>query len=279
MRQLLEEWKTAPHAERAVEAALSERLSAARNVFTKRRKAYLAGLEEQRESIRIRKEKLVADAESLATSTAWGPTAGTFRDLMREWKAAGRAGREAEEDLWARFKAAQDQFFAARAEALSEKETGLREHAAAKQELLEQAASRIAAPPARLVPSEGIETLARLAGRLEGSDTALVVDAETGQAARRHVADRAAAAPRPRRRRIRLAVAAQPGGAAGPTPPVLPPDHREARRNEAIPHALTCPAGRGRTTSPESSGCPLQWPPLHRPLAGRAPGYGPEKNA
>ena len=181
MRQLLEEWKTAPHAERAVEAALWERLSAARNVFTKRRKAYLAGLEEQRESIRIRKEKLVADAESLATSTAWGPTAGTFRDLMREWKAAGRAGREAEEDLWARFKAAQDQFFAARAEALSEKETGLREHAAAKQELLEQAASRIAAPPARLVPSEGIETLARLAGRLEGSDTALVVDAETAR--------------------------------------------------------------------------------------------------
>jgi Domain of Unknown Function (DUF349) len=139
MRQLLEEWKAAPHAERAVEAALWKRLSAARNAFTKRRKAYFAGLEEERESIRIRKEKLVADAESLATSTAWGPTASTFRDLMRAWKAAGRAGREAEEELWNRFKAAQDTFFAARAEALSEKETELREHAAAKQELLEQA--------------------------------------------------------------------------------------------------------------------------------------------
>lgn len=139
MRELLEEWKAAPHAERAVEAALWKRLSSARNAFTKRRKAYFAGLEEQRETVRIRKEKLVEEAESLATSTAWGPTASTFRDLMRAWKAAGRAGRDAEEELWARFKAAQDTFFAARAEALSEKEAELREHAVAKQELLTQA--------------------------------------------------------------------------------------------------------------------------------------------
>ena len=92
MRELLEEWKAAPHAERAVEAALWKRLSAARNSFTKRRKAYFASLEEQREDVRVRKERLVADAESLATSTAWGPTAGTFRDLMRAWKAAGPGG-------------------------------------------------------------------------------------------------------------------------------------------------------------------------------------------
>ena len=139
MRELLEEWKAAPHAERTAEAALWKRLSAARNAFTKRRKAYFAGLEEQREGVRARKEKLVDDAESLATSTAWGPTASTFRDLMRAWKAAGRAGRDAEEELWGRFKAAQDAFFAARAEALSEKESELREHATAKEVLLAEA--------------------------------------------------------------------------------------------------------------------------------------------
>jgi hypothetical protein len=38
---------------------------------------------------------------------------------------------------------------------------------------------RAAGPPARPAPSRGIETLTRLADRLEGSDTALVVDAET----------------------------------------------------------------------------------------------------
>jgi hypothetical protein len=139
MRELLEEWKAAPHAERAVEAVLWKRLSAARNAFTKRRRAYFAGLAEQRDDARARKEKLVADAEALSGSTDWGPTAAAFRELMRQWKAAGRADRESEAELWKRFRAAQDKFFTARAEVYSAKEATLREHAEAKQQLLEQA--------------------------------------------------------------------------------------------------------------------------------------------
>ncbi len=139
MRQLLDEWKAAPRADRAVETALWKRLSAARNAFAKRRKAYFAGLEEERETAKASKEKLVVEAESLATSTDWGQTAAAYRDLMRSWKAAGRAGRADEEELWSRFKAAQDQFFAARAEVYSAKENELREHAAVKAALLEEA--------------------------------------------------------------------------------------------------------------------------------------------
>ena len=139
MRQLLEEWKAAPRADRAVETALWKRLSAARNAFAKRRKAYFAGLEEEREEAKSRKEKLVVEAEALATSTDWGPTAAAYRDLMRSWKAAGRAGRTDEEELWGRFKAAQDQFFAERSNVFSAKENELREHAAVKSALLEEA--------------------------------------------------------------------------------------------------------------------------------------------
>jgi hypothetical protein len=139
MRELLEEWKTAPHAERAAEAALWKRLSAARNAFTKRRKAYFATLEAEREDVKARKEKLVADAEALSTSTEWGPTTSAYRELMRLWKAAGRADRDAEADLWKRFRAAQDKFFNARSEVLSAKDAELREHAEAKQQLLEAA--------------------------------------------------------------------------------------------------------------------------------------------
>jgi hypothetical protein len=139
MRELLDEWKAAPHAERAVEATLWKRLSAARNSFTKRRKAYFATLEAEREDVRIRKEKLVADAEAIAGSSDWGPTTSAFRELMRQWKAAGRADRDAEAELWKRFRAAQDKFFTARADVFSAKDAALREHATAKQELLEQA--------------------------------------------------------------------------------------------------------------------------------------------
>jgi Domain of Unknown Function (DUF349) len=139
MRQLLEEWKAAPRADRATETALWKRLSAARNAFTKRRKAYFAGLEDEREGAKARKEKLVTDAEALSGSTDWGPTATAYRELMRSWKEAGRADRGAEEELWGRFKTAQDAFFAARADIFSAKDAELRGHAEAKAELLAEA--------------------------------------------------------------------------------------------------------------------------------------------
>jgi hypothetical protein len=139
MRQLLDEWKAAPRGDRATETALWKRLSAARNAFTKRRKAYFAGLEEEREDARVRKEKLAGEAEALASSTDWGPTASAFRELMRSWKEAGRADRGAEDELWGRFKTAQDNFFQARSQALNAKESELREHANVKTQLLAEA--------------------------------------------------------------------------------------------------------------------------------------------
>jgi hypothetical protein len=153
MRQLLEEWKAAPRADRAVETALWKRLSAARNGFTKRRKAYFAGLEDEREGARARKEKLVADAEALATSTDWGPTATAYRELMRSWKDAGRADRAAEEELWNRFKAAQDGFFAERGKIYSAKDNELREHANAKTQLLAEAEKLLPVSNARTARS------------------------------------------------------------------------------------------------------------------------------
>ena len=153
MRQLLEEWKAAPHADRAVEAALWKRFSAARNAFTKKRKAYFAGLEGEREAARARKEKLCAQAEELASSTDWGPTASAFRDLMRSWKEAGRAGRADEEALWSRFKAAQDQFFQARAAVQQAKEAELREHAKVKEQLLAEAEALLPAADLRAARS------------------------------------------------------------------------------------------------------------------------------
>ncbi len=51
------------------------------------------------------------------SSTDWGATAAQYRDLMAQWKAAGRANRKDDDALWARFRAAQDTFFHARDEA------------------------------------------------------------------------------------------------------------------------------------------------------------------
>lgn len=137
--QLLDEWKAAPHADRSVEAALWKRLSAARNQFTKRRKAYFSNLETEREQVRLHKEKLVTEAEALSGSTDWGPTASAYRELMREWKEAGRASREAEADLWKRFREAQDKFFNARSEVFAARDAEFAENATVKDELLAEA--------------------------------------------------------------------------------------------------------------------------------------------
>ena len=139
LRQLVEEWKAAERIDRPTETALWKRLSSARNAFTKRRKAYFSHLEEEREHARLEKERLVAEAEALSGSTDWGPTAAAYRDLMRRWKAAGRAARDVEEDLWARFKGAQDTFFTARSAAFAERDAEFQENAAAKEKLLEEA--------------------------------------------------------------------------------------------------------------------------------------------
>jgi hypothetical protein len=139
LRQLVEEWKAAERVDRPTETALWKRLSTARNAFTKRRKAYFATLDEQREQARLEKERLVGEAEEMSGSTDWGPTAAAYRDLMRQWKSAGRAARDVEEELWTRFKAAQDTFFGARSAAFAERDAEFGQHAQAKEKLLADA--------------------------------------------------------------------------------------------------------------------------------------------
>jgi hypothetical protein len=149
MRQLLEEWKAAPRGDRTAETALWKRLSAARNAFTKRRKAYFASLEEEREGIRAHKEDLASQAEALASSTDWGPTAAAYRELMRAWKQAGRADRATEDELWTRFKTAQDAFFQARSGVLAAKDAALQQNAVVKEQLLTEAEKLLPVTDAR----------------------------------------------------------------------------------------------------------------------------------
>lgn len=114
LRDLLATWKELPRLDRATDDALWRRFSTARTTYTRHRKAHFAEEHERRDSARVVKERLVKEAEALATSTEWGPTAGRYRDLMREWKAAGPAPREVDDKLWQRFRGAQDTFFGAR---------------------------------------------------------------------------------------------------------------------------------------------------------------------
>ena len=139
LRTLLDEWKTLPRLDRATDDVLWRRFSSARTHYTRRRKAHFTEVAERREQARIVKEGIVTEAESLATSTDWGPTARRFRELMTRWKAAGPAPKPADDTLWRRFRAAQDTFFTARSTDLSKRDTEQQTNLQAKQALLAEA--------------------------------------------------------------------------------------------------------------------------------------------
>ncbi|QIX26908.1 DUF349 domain-containing protein [Nocardioides sp. JQ2195] len=139
LRDLLGEWKALPRLDRGSDDALWRRFSTARTGYTRRRKAHFAQQHEKRDGARVIKEKLAAEAEALAGSTEWGPTAGKYRDLMRDWKAAGPAPREVDEALWKRFRGAQDAFFGARDAANAELDKEFEANAVVKEQLLVEA--------------------------------------------------------------------------------------------------------------------------------------------
>ncbi|NIK58692.1 DUF349 domain-containing protein [Kribbella shirazensis] len=136
LRELLDEWKALPRLDKSSDDELWHRFSSARTTYTRHRKQHFAELSSKREEAAVVKERLAAEAETLASSTEWGPTSGRFRDLMRQWKAAGPAPREVDDKLWARFRAAQDQFFGARDAVQAEENAEQVENLKAKEALL-----------------------------------------------------------------------------------------------------------------------------------------------
>ena len=136
IREILEEWRGIRGIDRATDDELWKRYSRARDSFNRRRGSHFAELDRNRAQARKTKEELVERAEALKDSTDWGHTARAYRDLMTEWKAAGRAPREVDDKLWERFRAAQDHFFEARNAVNAERDREFEANAEAKDALI-----------------------------------------------------------------------------------------------------------------------------------------------
>lgn len=149
LRTILDEWKTIRGVDRKTDDALWKRFGKARDAFNRRRGSHFAELDRQRGAAKTRKEEIVAEAEQLADSDDWGPTASRFKQLMNDWKAAGRAPKDVDDVLWQRFRAAQDAFFAKRSAAFNERDSELVANARRKEELLAEAE--------RIDPAAGLE--------------------------------------------------------------------------------------------------------------------------
>jgi hypothetical protein len=138
LKALLEEWKAAPRLDKKSDAEFWKRFSASRNKFDKRRRTHFAQLEATAGKVSEAKNSIIAEAEKLATSTDWVSTARRFKVLMDQWKAAGRGKKGDDAKLWARFKAAQDQFFTAKNADLEKREASMAANLIKREELIIQ---------------------------------------------------------------------------------------------------------------------------------------------
>jgi len=136
LKVLLDEWKSAPRLEKKADADLWKRFSSSRNKFDKRRRTHFAALEAVQSVVSDAKKAIITEAETLATSTEWVPTAKRFKSLMDAWKASGRGKPSDDAKMWARFKAAQDQFFTAKNADLEKRDVTMAANLIKREELV-----------------------------------------------------------------------------------------------------------------------------------------------
>lgn len=138
-KELLDQWKSVPNADRGIEQELWKRFSSARSVFDKARRTHFAALDAARTEASDAKRMIITKAVELSESTEWAATTTAFKKLMDDWKGLARAGKADEEKLWKEFKAAQDKFFTTRNSVNDARDEELGKNLVAKQALAEQA--------------------------------------------------------------------------------------------------------------------------------------------
>lgn len=139
--QLFADWqasqRSGPQVPKSQADALWKRFRTARQSFDSARRAHFARMDANNKEVKQRKERIIAAAEALAPKGADGVPA--YRELLEEWKAAGRAGRKLDDQLWARFKAAGDVLYDARKAEVAQVNEEYAENLTAKQALLDEA--------------------------------------------------------------------------------------------------------------------------------------------
>ena len=108
------EWKTIGFASKKENQKIYDRFRAACNDFYERKREFY---NQYKDSINANLEKKIAlceEAEQLKLSTEWKKATDQFISLQKQWKEIGAVPRKKSEQLWKRFRAACDEFFAER---------------------------------------------------------------------------------------------------------------------------------------------------------------------
>ena len=102
-KSLLTEWKAVGRGEKSADAAQWERFKAAREKFNSARSAYFEKRQREWASNKAAKERIISQAESLASSSDLRSASEQMRRLGEEWKQVGPCEKGDNDRLWARF--------------------------------------------------------------------------------------------------------------------------------------------------------------------------------
>ncbi len=114
IEDIQKEWKTIGFASKKENQKIYDRFRAACDKFYGRKRDFYNEVKDGMNANLEKKISLCEAAEALKTSTEWKKTTDQFINLQKQWKEIGAVPRKKSEQLWKRFRAACDEFFAER---------------------------------------------------------------------------------------------------------------------------------------------------------------------
>ena len=120
IEEVQKEWKTVGFASKKENQKVYDRFRAACDKFFERKKVFYQSYKDGMTANLEKKIAICEEAEQLKSSTDWKTAAERFVALQKEWKEIGAVPRKKSEQLWKRFRAACDEFFAERDKHASE---------------------------------------------------------------------------------------------------------------------------------------------------------------
>ena len=114
IEDIQKEWKTIGFASKKENQKVYDRFRAACDKFFGRKREFYTEYKDNINSNLDKKVAICEQAEALKTSTDWKKTAEQLIELQKQWKEIGAVPRKKSEQLWKRFRAACDEFFAER---------------------------------------------------------------------------------------------------------------------------------------------------------------------
>ncbi len=137
IEDIQKEWKTIGFASKKENQKIYDRFRAACDKFYGRKRDFYNDYKDNMNANLEKKVALCEAAEELKSSTEWKKATDQFINLQKQWKEIGAVPRKKSEQLWKRFRAACDEFFAER-DKQAKPENDFYGNLKAKQRLIEE---------------------------------------------------------------------------------------------------------------------------------------------